>query len=285
MIGFGSGNINRNLLLCSSIAFLLIISTCQASSVTRSISKTSVSPGEVISVSLTVSIAPTSDTYYAVEDTYPFNWTITNNGGGDTNQTYPSSPNRSVIKFVMIDNAVDTTYTYMIKANSTAGTYTFSGQYEFNSTLLNPISPPISGPSQVTVAGCTQIFYGDADSDTYGNLSNTTQACTAPSGYVSSNTDCDDTKSAVHPGATEICLNALDDDCSGAGDPDCPGDIANSTGNTPDRCIDMFDLTAIGHDFGKTSGFINPRADITGNSLVDIYDLVYVGKDFGKCPG
>ncbi|HJW97414.1 MAG TPA: hypothetical protein VJ485_04600, partial [archaeon] len=57
--------------------------------------------------------------------------------------------------------------------------------------------------------------------------------------------------------------------------------IAGNGVNTPDGCINIYDLAAIGVDFGKTSGFINPNADIDKNSIVDIFDLVYVGKDYG----
>ncbi|UJR84061.1 MopE-related protein [Sandaracinus amylolyticus] len=36
-------------------------------------------------------------------------------------------------------------------------------------------------------------------------------------------TDCDDARAAVHPGATEVCSNAIDDDCDGAPDDGCGG--------------------------------------------------------------
>ncbi|MFT3926999.1 MAG: MopE-related protein [Myxococcales bacterium] len=64
-----------------------------------------------------------------------------------------------------------------------------------------------------TDEGVKSTFYRDADSDGFGS-STTTQACSAPAGYVASNTDCDDTRSSVHPGATEVC-NGLDDNCVG----------------------------------------------------------------------
>ncbi len=56
-------------------------------------------------------------------------------------------------------------------------------------------------------------FYFDADGDGYGDASQTTQACTAPSGYVSDSGDCDETRSNVNPGVTEVC-NDRDDNCN-----------------------------------------------------------------------
>ncbi|MBI3757503.1 MAG: putative metal-binding motif-containing protein, partial [Deltaproteobacteria bacterium] len=64
--------------------------------------------------------------------------------------------------------------------------------------------------------GVESTFYADVDNDGYGNVAQTTQACTAPSGYVSNSTDCNDTNAAVHPGAAEVCGDGIDQDCNGA---------------------------------------------------------------------
>ncbi len=66
-------------------------------------------------------------------------------------------------------------------------------------------------------------FYRDLDGDSYGNaVSGTAQACIAPTGYVTSNTDCDDNNASIHPGAAEICENGLDENCNGEVDENCP---------------------------------------------------------------
>jgi hypothetical protein len=64
--------------------------------------------------------------------------------------------------------------------------------------------------------GVELTFYQDADGDTYGNVAVTIEACSAPTGYVANSTDCDDTKANVHPGATEVCGNGIDEDCNGS---------------------------------------------------------------------
>ncbi|HRP31480.1 MAG TPA: MopE-related protein [Agriterribacter sp.] len=65
--------------------------------------------------------------------------------------------------------------------------------------------------------GANTTFYADADGDGYGNIAVTIKACTAPAGYVKDGTDCDDSKTTVHPGATEDC-NGIDDNCNGLTD-------------------------------------------------------------------
>ncbi len=56
-------------------------------------------------------------------------------------------------------------------------------------------------------------FYADVDGDGFGDVSAALDACTAPDGYVSTQTDCDDRDGDVHPGQTEIANDGDDNDC------------------------------------------------------------------------
>jgi hypothetical protein len=56
-------------------------------------------------------------------------------------------------------------------------------------------------------------WYRDADVDGYGSTSTTTKACTLPSGYVSTGTDCNDSDRLINPGATEIAGDEKDQNC------------------------------------------------------------------------
>ncbi len=61
-------------------------------------------------------------------------------------------------------------------------------------------------------------WYRDADGDGYGDPNVTKETCEGNNqGYVADDTDCDDTRADVHPGALEACDGA-DNDCDGTVD-------------------------------------------------------------------
>ena len=81
-------------------------------------------------------------------------------------------------------------------------------------------------------------FYVDADVDGYGDPDNSTDTCDTPEGtghdYTDSSLadDCDDTRSDVNPGMTELCdADDTDEDCDGLADDDDP-DVDGSTFST-----------------------------------------------------
>mgnify|MGYP003403942254 FL=1 len=60
---------------------------------------------------------------------------------------------------------------------------------------------------------CENMYYLDNDNDAYGNLVIDSIACFIPLGFVTNNTDCNDSNNLIYPGTTEIC-NTLDDNCN-----------------------------------------------------------------------
>jgi hypothetical protein len=60
-------------------------------------------------------------------------------------------------------------------------------------------------------------WFQDLDGDWYGNSSVSFMSCDAPSGWVETNGDCDDSDASVFPGASEL-FNGEDDDCDGSVD-------------------------------------------------------------------
>jgi hypothetical protein len=57
-------------------------------------------------------------------------------------------------------------------------------------------------------------WYADSDADGYGDPATTDVDCNQPTGYVSDDTDCDDTAIGTYPGADEYC-DSVDTDCDG----------------------------------------------------------------------
>jgi len=95
------------------------------------------------------------------------------------------------------------------------GTYTWNIKCTDNSMNTNIGS----GIARTLNVSCPYRYYRDLDNDSYGNLTNNTSICitTAPPGYVSDNTDCNDNNVSINPGAGEI-YNRIDDDCNGLTD-------------------------------------------------------------------
>ncbi|HND29992.1 MAG TPA: MopE-related protein, partial [Myxococcota bacterium] len=62
-------------------------------------------------------------------------------------------------------------------------------------------------------------WYDDVDADGYGSPSGATYSCSQPAGTVSNSSDCDDSRPAVNPAATEIC-DGLDNNCDAVVDTD-----------------------------------------------------------------
>jgi hypothetical protein len=62
--------------------------------------------------------------------------------------------------------------------------------------------------------GVGSVYYRDNDTDGFGHLSISITSCVQPAGYVSNNTDCNDSDATVRPGGTEVC-DGKDNDCDG----------------------------------------------------------------------
>ena len=71
------------------------------------------------------------------------------------------------------------------------------------------------------------IWFLDADGDGYGDATSSDLSCEQPSGYLVDDTDCDDADAAVNPGASEVPVNGIDDDCDGVTDPNTAPSISS----------------------------------------------------------
>ncbi|HBI24416.1 MAG TPA: hypothetical protein DDX84_09510, partial [Nitrospiraceae bacterium] len=84
-----------------------------------------------------------------------------------------------------------------------------------NNASINPGATEIcNGVDDDCNGQVDNTYYQDSDTDTYGNVSISTQACTQPAGYVTNSADCNDSNASINPGASESC-NDIDDNCNG----------------------------------------------------------------------
>jgi hypothetical protein len=74
-------------------------------------------------------------------------------------------------------------------------------------------------------------YYADADGDGFGAGLPTTTCSVLAAPYVTNNTDCNDANAAVNTAATELCSNAIDDNCNGTVNENCGSE--NGAGESP----------------------------------------------------
>jgi hypothetical protein len=130
-------------------------------------------------------------------------------------------------------------------------------------------------------ASDASMWYADNDADGYGDASMTEASCEQPVGYVSDDTDCDDTSVSTYPGADETC-DGLDQDCDGTADNDPtdgvtlyadadadgygdPSAVAFACDGTPGWTTDMSDCD-------DTDDAVNPSAAEVCNEVDDDCD-------------
>ncbi len=109
------------------------------SSISRSLSAQSISVGQTVTVTLNVSIR-NGETYYAIDEVIPSGMTVSNAGTGNTTYT-------GHIRWVVIENAANTLYTYVLSAG-TSGSKVFNGTYMVEG-MTNEVL--ISGTNSLTV--------------------------------------------------------------------------------------------------------------------------------------
>jgi hypothetical protein len=113
--------------------------------------------------------------------------------------------------------------------------------------------------------GATGFFtyYADTDGDRYGDAANTIEVCDRPSGYVTNNSDCDDTDADMNPGADEVCDPLdVDENCNGLADENDP------------TCTDTTDyyVDADGDGYGAGGSTAVPLCDATAGYATNDVD-------------
>jgi hypothetical protein len=112
-------------------------------------------------------------------------------------------------------------------------------------------------------------FYADGDGDGYGDATDTQTSCSAPSGYVAVDGDCDDASAAAAPGLAEICGDGIDNNCDGA---------ATGCEALPSGALAAIGAPFVTHDeAGASFGRAVSSADLDGDGIHDLIGGAYLG--------
>ena len=123
----------------------------------------------------------------------------------------------------------------------------------------------------------TTAYYADADSDGYGDPDTEEITCKdLGAGYVTDNTDCDDTTDSVYPSHAELC-DTLDNDCNGVVDEgvtttyfvDMDEDEYGQDGISIEACSAPTGYAALGGDCDDADPAFNPGATESCDEAVD----------------
>lgn len=76
----------------------------------------------------------------------------------------------------------------------------------------------VGAAATVTVNPTLYMWFIDADGDSFGDPATGVLSASQPAGYIAAGSDCDDTDPSVHPYATEVAGDGIDNDCNGTVD-------------------------------------------------------------------
>ncbi len=124
-------------------------------------------------------------------------------------------------------------------------------------------------------------FYADFDGDGFGDADVSQDACQAPTGFVASDSDCDDAVATINPSALETC-NEQDDDCDGNIDEDAVDPVTFFADNDGDgygddsqhiqACSLPEGAAGQAGDCDDDEAAVNPAADELCNAVDDDCD-------------
>jgi hypothetical protein len=179
-------------------------------------------------------------------------------------------------------NVAGAAYQWLLGGNPIAGATgtTYYASASGNYSLQTTCGAAFATSNTVQVVTQQQVtYFADSDGDGYGDAANSIAACVQPAGYLTNSSDCNDTNSLIHPGATETCNN-LDDDCDLAIDEgvtftyftDADSDGFGDPMSSVQACVQPMGYVANNSDCDDTNASINPTAAEVCNGVDDDCD-------------
>lgn len=138
---------------------------------------------------------------------------------------------------------------------------------EFCDFLDNDCDGLVDEPDSVDALN----WFADDDLDSFGDPSSTQYSCYQPPGYLSDNSDCDDTSAATYPNADEYC-DGIDTNCNGVLDDDIALDALTWYEDSDGDGFGDIRVSQLGCN--QPSGFVSDSTDCD-----DQLDRVYPGAD------
>jgi hypothetical protein len=129
---------------------------------------------------------------------------------------------------------------------------------------INPDATEIAGDGVDQDCDGTDLtssgkWYYDSDGDGYGDPNNSLTSPSQPVGYVSTNTDCDDSENSIHPGAAEIDGDGVDQNCDG-----------NDNSSTTPATVDQISLLSPVDNDTMSYGVANNQVTFSFTKLTDV---------------
>ena len=151
----------------------------------------------------------------------------------------------------------------------------------------NGVDDDCDGAVDEASAVDASTWYRDADGDGYGTPATSAPGCSAPSGYVANDDDCDDTSAGVSPADAEVCDAAdTDEDCDGDADDDDAGAAGKSTWYADSDGDGYGDAAASSDYCDAPAGVVTNDEDCDDSSAsVSPADLEYCNGADDDCDG